>query len=203
MQAARDALVEAALELFLEHGFDATSVEQIADRVGVSARTFHRYFPAKDDVLFVDAAERHEHAAALLAADDGSRPVLDVLCEAAADLAARLGGDARRQARRQRVIEDNARLRARSLRATEELADLFAAHVARRLGRGPADRVPRLVGTWAVGTIRVAHRRWLADPDVDMVAEVRAGFELLADVEAATAEDSPMAAPAAGSGRAE
>ena len=69
-QATRDALIEAALELFSIQGFDTTSVDQIADRVEVSARTFHRYFPAKEHVLFADTASRMELVATQLAADD-------------------------------------------------------------------------------------------------------------------------------------
>ena len=42
-----------ALELFIEHGYRSVSIEQIAEVAGVSARTFYRYFPAKEDVLGV------------------------------------------------------------------------------------------------------------------------------------------------------
>jgi AcrR family transcriptional regulator len=48
----RSELRRAALELFAVQGYAETTVEQITDAVDVSARTFFRYFPAKDDVLF-------------------------------------------------------------------------------------------------------------------------------------------------------
>lgn len=48
----REALFHAALELVSEHGFESTTVDQIADRAGVSRRTFFRYFPSKEAVLF-------------------------------------------------------------------------------------------------------------------------------------------------------
>lgn len=50
-QAVRNELVDAALELFLEQGFDGTTVEQIATAAGLSRRSFHRYFATKDDVV--------------------------------------------------------------------------------------------------------------------------------------------------------
>jgi AcrR family transcriptional regulator len=186
-EATREALVEAALELFAAQGFDATSVDQIADRVDVSARTFHRYFPAKEHVLFADTASRMELVATQLASDDGTRPVLDVLRDTAMELASVLAVDPRRQALRFRIIEGNDRLRAHNLRASEEIADLFAAHAAVRLGLDRSDRLPRLLGNWTYGVLRTAHRRWLDSPTLDMVEEVRAGFVILATVDDATA----------------
>jgi len=52
----RLALVRAAAELFREKGYDATTVDDIALAAGCSARTFFRYFGAKEDVLFTDIA---------------------------------------------------------------------------------------------------------------------------------------------------
>lgn len=52
--AAHDAVVAAALDLFAEQGFEATSVEQIARAAGVSRSTFFRQFGGKDDVVFAD-----------------------------------------------------------------------------------------------------------------------------------------------------
>ena len=49
-----NAVVSAAIELFASQGFEATSVEQIAQAAGVSRSTFFRQFGGKDDVVFVD-----------------------------------------------------------------------------------------------------------------------------------------------------
>ncbi|MGN6126906.1 MAG: TetR family transcriptional regulator, partial [Humibacter sp.] len=45
-------LRRAAIELFLERGYDDVTVVQIADRAGLTRRTFSRYFADKRDVLF-------------------------------------------------------------------------------------------------------------------------------------------------------
>lgn len=75
-QGTRRALEDAALRLFARDGFDETTVEAIAAEVGVSARTFFRYFAAKEEVLYVE--RQHRQAVlreAVLAAPSRLRPV--------------------------------------------------------------------------------------------------------------------------------
>src|ERR1700704_6950734 len=48
----RNALLEAALNLFSANGYDETTTDQIAESAGLSSRTFFRYFPTKESVLF-------------------------------------------------------------------------------------------------------------------------------------------------------
>ena len=70
-------LMRAAVDLIKEHGFDGTTVEQIAARAGTSPATFFRYFKVKEDVLFGDTAERLQALRERLAAADRSlNPVL-------------------------------------------------------------------------------------------------------------------------------
>jgi len=54
----REALREAALRRFVADGYDATSIADIAADVGVTTRTFYRYFASKDEVLFADYEAR-------------------------------------------------------------------------------------------------------------------------------------------------
>lgn len=79
----RESLEEAATELFLEHGYQATTVDDIAARAGVSRATFFNYFPTKSAVLWVevdralDALERALAAGASLS--EGLGRVTDAL----------------------------------------------------------------------------------------------------------------------------
>jgi AcrR family transcriptional regulator len=79
----RDALVAAAFQLFLERGFEQTTVDDIVALAGVGRRSFFRYFPSKEDVVFPD----HERCLADMAAfldsgADSDDPVVRV-CDAA------------------------------------------------------------------------------------------------------------------------
>ena len=53
-----DEIERAALDLFLENGYEATTVDHIAEAAGISGRTFFRYFPTKEAVLFRDHLEK-------------------------------------------------------------------------------------------------------------------------------------------------
>ncbi|WAA67755.1 TetR/AcrR family transcriptional regulator [Microbacterium oxydans] len=64
----RETLAEAACELFLERGYDATSVADITQRAGVSRSSFFNYFTSKSDVLWSGVDERIDEAARALGA---------------------------------------------------------------------------------------------------------------------------------------
>ncbi|MEU0110471.1 TetR family transcriptional regulator [Streptomyces sp. NPDC006251] len=79
----RDALVAAAFQLFLERGYEQTTVDDIVALAGVGRRSFFRYFPSKEDVVFPDHERCLADMTAFLAqgADD-DEPVRRV-CDAA------------------------------------------------------------------------------------------------------------------------
>lgn len=82
----RDALVAAAFQLFLERGFEQTTVDDIVALAGVGRRSFFRYFPSKEDVVFPDHERCLTDLTAFLAATgDETEPVEPVgrVCDAA------------------------------------------------------------------------------------------------------------------------
>ncbi|GAA1194072.1 AcrR family transcriptional regulator [Kitasatospora gansuensis] len=81
--AMRDALVAAAFQLFLERGYEQTTIDDIVTLAGVGRRSFFRYFPSKEDVVFPDHEQCLADMTALLeASEDGDDPVARV-CDAA------------------------------------------------------------------------------------------------------------------------
>ncbi|MET8847209.1 TetR family transcriptional regulator [Amycolatopsis sp. NPDC004625] len=75
-----DRLRKAALELYAEHGYDAVTITQIAERAGITRRTYFRYFPDKREVLFAGAEQLPPAVAeAVLAASEGESPLRTAL----------------------------------------------------------------------------------------------------------------------------
>src|SRR6478735_7716486 len=68
----RETIAEAACELFLEQGYEQTSIVDIASRAGVSRSSFFNYFASKSDVLWAGLDERIAALEERLTADDGT-----------------------------------------------------------------------------------------------------------------------------------
>jgi len=186
-RAVRDALVDAALDLFDQQGVDATTVEQISERADVAARTFHRYFASKLDVLFADDPQRDAAFAAALAARPDDEPILVSMCEALAALTDLLNANRGREILRTRVIESHDGLRAMSMVRSEAWSASIAAVTAERLGAAPDDLLPRLLGGCAVAALRAAKMRWFAGQCSELTAEFVAAFSMLTSLDRAIA----------------
>ena len=167
---------EAALELFEERGYARTTAAEVAERAGLTERTFFRHFPDKREVLFADDGLRGRLAAAVADADYGVAPV-----EAAAAgleaVAVELEGRREAVVRRARVVAAHAELRERELAKlaswSDALEDVLRA-------RGLSGRDARLLAEASVAVFRVAYGRWLdGGPELGLTATVR---ETLADL---------------------
>jgi AcrR family transcriptional regulator len=79
----RDALVAAAFRLFLERGYEQTTVDDIVALAGVGRRSFFRYFPSKEDVVFPDHERCLAEMTEFLASGDGTEEPVRRVCDAA------------------------------------------------------------------------------------------------------------------------
>jgi AcrR family transcriptional regulator len=104
----RRALAEAALRLFTEQGFDATTLEEVADEAEVSKSTFFRFFPAKEAAAVEAETELWTAYLAALAERELAGPVLGELHQALAGVIAGLdpGWDQRFLATRRLIIAE-------------------------------------------------------------------------------------------------
>jgi AcrR family transcriptional regulator len=175
------------MRLYAERGFDQTTVAEIAEQAGVTARTFFRYFADKREVLFSGAAELHERLVeAILAAPAEAAPMRAVEVALAA-AAALLGTDRAAASRRQSVITAHADLRERELIKMASLAAALAAGLRRR-GVGEPDAT--LAAEAGIVVFRVAFEQWVAAADGPGLAQlITDGAARLSAVTAPSVDD--------------
>jgi AcrR family transcriptional regulator len=161
--ATRTALHEAALRLVAEHGLDHVSVDDIAERAGVSPRTFFNYFSSKDDaVLGLDPEASARQVSSFLARPPGETPI-EALRAVARVQAAEMAEDTDLWPLRLKVIDSTPALLGRLAAAFGEGERALAEAVATRTGsRVGADAYPTLLAGVAGVAMRTALHRWLA-----------------------------------------
>ena len=138
--AARTAVVAAAIDLFAEHGFDQTSVEQIARSAGVSRSTFFRQFGGKDDVVFADHELLLEQLRAYLS-EPHENPWAAV-CEASVQVFRHFAADPELARRRYTVVREVPVLRDREIVTVFRYERLFDEYLRGALpGLDPLDAV--------------------------------------------------------------
>jgi AcrR family transcriptional regulator len=155
---ARGRLQLAALELYSEHGYDQTTVAEIAKRAGLTERTFFRYFADKREVLFYGSGMLQERLVQGIVAAPEGMPPLDVVgtsLEAAAGPIEEIGTFSRQ---RQAIVAANPELQEREL---IKLAALAAALTDALRGRGVADPAARLAAEVGMAVFKVAYQCWV------------------------------------------
>lgn len=159
---ARGRLQRAAFELFVERGFEQTTVAEIAARAELTERTFFRHFADKREVLFAGQDELTAHVVAALAAAPAELSALDaavVAVEASAEI---LGERPDGPRARQVVIDAHPELRERELIKMEGLLAAIAEGLEHR-------EVPpaaaSLAASSAVAVFRMGFERWITAGD--------------------------------------
>ncbi|MER6032640.1 MULTISPECIES: TetR family transcriptional regulator [unclassified Streptomyces] len=173
----REALLRAALELFTTQGYEHTTVDEIAEAVDVSQRTFFRYFAGKEEVAFAV----QEMTEALFVAAVRARPAHEAPMEALRQ-AVLEGWEAIRETvdsvvpvelylRMYRTIESTPALLAAHLRRSVATEETIARLLAEREGVDvDADPRPRLAVAVFGGVMRVTERQWCTGDDFSLEA---------------------------------
>lgn len=157
---AQGRLAEAAIELFSERGYEQTTVAEIAERAGLTERTFFRHFTDKREVLFLGSTHFRENFVAGVREAPASDTPLQAVAAAAKRAGAALeehrGRDFART--RQAIISANAELREREL---IKLADVALAMADALRGRGVAEPDASMTAQLGMAAFRVAFDRWM------------------------------------------
>jgi AcrR family transcriptional regulator len=175
----RAAIRDHALRLFREQGYEATTVEQIAEAAEVSPSTFFRYFPTKEDVVLQDDID----VIAIEKLDEqppGLGPVAAFRAAAAATAASLTPEQFERFRETTALMLTVPEVRARAIDELGRTIQAIAEALARRTGRAPDDFAVRTLAGAVVGVITSvtlpAHTEQSADAFNDMFQRIDAAL---------------------------
>ena len=149
-------MIQAATQLFLEQGFESSTMDQVADAAGVSRRTLFRYFPSKVDLVFPEHERRLSGFEEELARDPKA-PAMTRVQRALLTLVADCEAGAEQLLQQAQIISGNPALLAAEL----ELDSQWEAAIARTLSHDTDPIQARLMAGALSGLTRATLREWL------------------------------------------
>lgn len=167
-------LAETALDLFHQHGYDNVTVDDIAAAVEISPRTFFRYYPNKEDVLFPNEADTIALLRAALLARPADEPVLVAVKNGLLDLADDFEHRKEPLIVRNQIIANSPRLRSRALEQQARLEQVLTKTIAERMNTKPASLAPRVIAATSIAGLRAAIDTWLESTSDQPLTELAA-----------------------------
>ncbi|GAA1464914.1 mycofactocin system transcriptional regulator [Microbacterium thalassium] len=169
-------LSHVALELFVSHGFDDTTMDDVADAAGVSRRTLFRYYPSKNDLPWGDfdgmLTSMREHLASM----PSDLPLTDALRQAVLTFNEFPAEERDLHRERMRLLLTVPALLAHSTLRFTAWRQVVADFAAERMER-PAEALEPQALAWAcLGVCIAAYEQWLADDDGDLLRLLDAAF---------------------------
>jgi AcrR family transcriptional regulator len=180
---ARGRLEQAAMELFIERGFEQATVTEIARRAGLTQRTFFRHFADKREVLFWGQGALQELLVSTVASAPASAAPIDAVAAALEAAGASLQERHEHARQRQAIINANPELRERELIKLATRASAIAATLRQR---GVSDPAASLTAEAGIAVFKVAFERWVSEPgQPDLPKIIRQSLDDLRTVTAA------------------
>jgi AcrR family transcriptional regulator len=174
---ARGRLEQAAYELFLDRGYDQITVADIAQRAGLTERTFFRHYADKREVLFGGATMLQDELLRALGELPPALPTIEAVRIAVEALSSLMHGRRALARERQRIVTAHADLQEREL---IKRATLTAALAQALQHRGVLEPAASLAADMGIAVFHVGFVRWLDDPaDRELVEIVHEGFDQL------------------------
>ena len=169
----RSELAEAAVKLLADQGFEETTVDQIVAAVGMSRRTFSRYFDSKEDVIVHMLAEAGVRLCAELNARPAAEPPAVALRRALSVFTSMSVGNPAKMLRVSRLILDTPALLARFLERQSQWQAEMTGILALRAGLDPdVDLRPAVAAGVALTAFQAALRRWVDSDGSESLDEV-------------------------------
>jgi TetR/AcrR family transcriptional regulator, regulator of mycofactocin system len=173
-------LRQIALRLFVENGFENTTIEQITAEAGVSERTFFRYFAAKSSVLWTEFEAEVDAIRAALAAVPDDVPMMEAIRRTVVSANHYQAADLPELRLRMSLIATVPALWSSAAEHYDAWERAVGEFAARRLGQ-PADSLyPLAIGRAVLATCRAAYDRWSARADADLPGYLDTALSALA-----------------------
>ena len=178
----RDEIARHALALFVAHGFDAVTVDDIASTAGISRRTFFRYFDTKEDALLPADASRLQRLEQALRARPPAEGPFDAVRGAVLELARGYETGSEEFLQQARLVLATPSAHARSLGHQADWEGVIRTFAAERAGRPETSLFPQLLAAACMAALRAALSTWLHDDGrTDLVALVTVALDVLGD----------------------
>jgi len=181
---ARGRLEKAALDVFRERGYAHTTVGDIAERAGLTERTFFRYFTDKREVLFSGSKELEKSILELVVNAPVGAPPLDVVASALETAGAALQSrrDFADVRARHAIVTEHAEVREREL---IKLASLATTVTQALHARGVQEPAASLVAEAGIAAFKIGFERWIsAKKPGELAKHIRAAVDVLKAVTA-------------------
>jgi AcrR family transcriptional regulator len=173
---ARERLVRAALDLFFERGFDHVTAAEIAERAGVTERTYFRHFPDKREVLFDGERRLTEWVTEALASVPADVALWPAMRRTVDLIVPPLEANRANSDRLAAIVAATPALRERAVSKEARLVAVIAELL---VGRGASADEATLVARTAWGVLAHAIGTWRATPGTTLQGHVDRGFTLL------------------------
>jgi TetR/AcrR family transcriptional regulator, regulator of mycofactocin system len=164
----RAELEHIAFDLFGRRGFEQTTIDDIACAAGIGRRTFFRYFPSKNDVVWGDFDQELERMRLHLKGFPPRLPVMDAIRVAVVDFNTFAPQQLPWHRRRMQLILRTPALQAHSTLRYAAWRQVITEFAADRIGQRPDALAPRTIGYVALGVAIAAYEQWLQTEDADL-----------------------------------
>jgi AcrR family transcriptional regulator len=192
----RARILRVAHTRFHKLGFEATTIDDICAAIPISKRTFFRYFPDKEALVFPNRDIRLERFTELLASTPGSEQPFDTFRRVTHLFAAEYMDNSEQLFTQQALIASSPTLLAREREIDHDWEQAIADAFARRFPPGLASRrrAEALAGAM-IGVVRATMRHWFGRKCVDDLEQL--GHEALDSLERGFRLEEPSKKPAA------
>lgn len=178
----RAELSRIGLELFIERGFEAVTIDDIAEAAGIGRRTFFRYFPSKNDLPWGEfdllLAEMRTH----LMDTPADVPMFDAIRNATMIFNTYSDSELAFHRERMKLLFTVPALAAHSTLRYRAWRDVLAEFVGRRLDQDPSELAPQAIGWAFLAASLAGYEQWLASPSASLTDTLAAAHNIVGDI---------------------